>query len=63
MQHTTHNNVPVCLWPTFKSPVQHRVNDRINVLVYVTKQEGKAKLDGNLEVLQKVRVIKGADLE
>lgn len=37
--------------------LQDWVNDRVNVLVQVFKQEGEAILNGQLEVLQKVAVI------
>ena len=64
MQDTTYNNnMLVHLGPTFEGSIQHGVNDRVNVLIHVTKQEGKAKLDGNLEMLQKVRVVERTHLE
>ena len=48
---------------TFDGPVQNRINDRINVLIHVTEETGEAKLDGNLQVLQEVRVIESAHLQ
>ena len=48
---------------TFDGPVQNRINDRINVLIHVTEETREAKLDGNLQVLQEVRVIESAHLQ
>ena len=48
---------------TFDGPVQNGVNDGVNVFVHITEEEWEAKFDGNLQVLQEVRVIESAHLQ
>jgi hypothetical protein len=42
--------------------LQHRVDDRVDVLVTTLKQEWEAVLDSQLKLLQEVRVMEGLDL-
>lgn len=42
--------------------LQHRVDDRVDVLIQVLKQEGEAVLDSKLQLLQEVCIVEGLDL-
>lgn len=42
--------------------LQHCVDDRVNVLIQVLKQEGEAVLDGQLQLLQEIDIVEGFDL-
>lgn len=48
---------------TFDIFLEYIINDRVNVLIYILKQEREAILDGKLQLFQEITVIKGAHLE
>jgi len=43
--------------------LEHRVDDRVEVLVDALEEEGEAEVDSDLEVLEEVRVVEGAHLQ
>ena len=42
--------------------LQDIVNDRVDVLIHILEEEREAVLDGQLQLLQEVWVVKGANL-
>lgn len=48
---------------TFNVLVQHVVNNGINVLVHILKQDGEAILDSKLQLLQKIGVVERYNLQ
>jgi hypothetical protein len=60
-------HMPHCTHPLARSTecgaaLQYWVNDRVNVLITPLKQEGEAILNGQLQLLQEVRIMERLDL-
>ena len=50
------------MWTTFYIFVQDIIDDGINVFVDIFEEKRKSVFDGQLELLEKVRIVEGANL-